>query len=91
VIKILQYHSEKLFTHQRRTLSLNYFLVPVVIIAEILFLLNTGDITTLNGDIYIDIGTPSRINNSANIIASDMQAKNGVVHVIDEVLTPAKK
>lgn len=52
---------------------------------------STGNITTLNGDIFLETGTSSVINNSANIIAFDMQAKNGIVHVIDEVLTPAKK
>lgn len=49
-----------------------------------------GNVSTHNGDILVDIGTYVVINSSANVIAFDLQGKNGVVHVIDEVLIPGK-
>lgn len=43
---------------------------------------------TLNGDIDVTLTPTPKINGSANIIATDVQAANGVIHVIDEVLIP---
>ncbi|MCX6321170.1 MAG: fasciclin domain-containing protein [Bacteroidia bacterium] len=50
----------------------------------------SGYVSTLNGDILVDIGTSVVINSSTNVIEFDLQGKNGVVHVIDEVLIPGK-
>ncbi|WP_299900849.1 fasciclin domain-containing protein [uncultured Aquimarina sp.] len=52
----------------------------------------SGPVTTLNGDVTIDATAPSVTgagNTSAsNIIVVDVQAANGVIHVIDQVLLP---
>lgn len=53
--------------------------------------------TTLNTDapngentvIEVDITGGASLNNSANISAVDIEASNGIIHIIDEVLLPA--
>lgn len=50
--------------------------------------LSTGSVTTLNGDIDINVGMSVTINTDANVVATDVQGSNGVVHVIDKVLVP---
>lgn len=44
---------------------------------------------TLNGSIDIDATDGVRINDSATVIAADVRASNGIIHVIDTVLIPA--
>ncbi len=53
--------------------------------------LSSGYVSTLNGDILVDIGASVTLNNDVNVIAIDLQGKNGVVHVIDKVLIPEGK
>lgn len=50
--------------------------------------LSAGDVQTLNGKISISISPKPSINNNTNIIATDVQASNGVIHAIDKVLLP---
>jgi transforming growth factor-beta-induced protein len=50
--------------------------------------LSAGTVTTLNGDITIALSPSPSINGTSQIIATDVQASNGVIHVIDEVLIP---
>jgi len=52
--------------------------------------LTNGIVATLNGDITIALNEPPTINGDAQIIATDVQGTNGVVHVIDKVLLPSK-
>jgi transforming growth factor-beta-induced protein len=52
--------------------------------------LTDGSVATLNGDIDISLVPSPTINSTSNIIATDVQASNGIIHVIDEVLLPSK-
>jgi transforming growth factor-beta-induced protein len=47
-----------------------------------------GDVATLNGTIAVSLAGPVTINGSTEVIATDVQGTNGVVHVIDKVLLP---
>jgi transforming growth factor-beta-induced protein len=50
--------------------------------------LTAGNVTTLNGTIAVTLSPSPAINGTSNIIATDVQASNGVIHVIDKVLLP---
>lgn len=52
---------------------------------------STGSVPTLNQDFDLDIDTEGSgvvLNGNSNIVATDVQGKNGVVHVIDKVIVP---
>jgi transforming growth factor-beta-induced protein len=50
--------------------------------------LNYSTISTLNGDVVVDLSSSYVINSSANVTEIDLQGKNGVVHSINKVLIP---
>jgi transforming growth factor-beta-induced protein len=50
--------------------------------------LSAGSVSTLNGEITVALSPSPTINETSNIIATDVQGSNGVIHVIDEVLVP---
>jgi transforming growth factor-beta-induced protein len=50
--------------------------------------LSTSSVATLNGNININVGSSVKINSSVNVILTDVQGTNGVIHVIDKVLLP---
>jgi transforming growth factor-beta-induced protein len=52
--------------------------------------LSAGSVTTLNGNFNVTLSPSPAINGTSDIIATDVQATNGVIHVIDEVLLPSK-
>ena len=52
--------------------------------------LSAGPVATLNGNINVTLSPSPAINSTSKIIATDVQASNGVIHVIDEVLLPAE-
>jgi transforming growth factor-beta-induced protein len=52
--------------------------------------LSAGKVATLNGDIDVSLSPSPAINGTSDILATDVQASNGVIHVIDEVLLPSK-
>jgi len=52
--------------------------------------LTTGAVTTLNGSFNVTLSPSPKINATSDILATDVQATNGVIHVIDEVLIPSK-
>jgi len=51
--------------------------------------LSNGSVTTLNGNISVTLSPAPAINTNSKIIATDVQASNGVIHVIDKVLLPS--
>jgi transforming growth factor-beta-induced protein len=50
--------------------------------------LTAGSVPTLNGNINVTLSPKPAINTTTMIIATDVQASNGVIHVIDKVLLP---
>jgi transforming growth factor-beta-induced protein len=52
--------------------------------------LSAGSVPTLNGDITISLSPSPAINTTSNIVLTDVQGTNGIVHVIDKVLLPGK-
>ena len=53
--------------------------------------LSNGQVETLNGKININVGNPVTINGTSKVVLADVQGRNGVIHVIDEVLIPSSK
>lgn len=52
----------------------------------------TGDVKTVNGeDIHLDVSADGVKVNDAKVVHADIEAGNGVVHVIDKVLLPSNK
>lgn len=50
---------------------------------------SSGDIETAGGEnISVNVSSGVRINNSSNVVAADVRATNGMVHVVDAVLVP---
>jgi uncharacterized surface protein with fasciclin (FAS1) repeats len=50
----------------------------------------TGDVATVEGStIAVVVGDGVVVNGSAHVIATDIKASNGVIHVIDAVLVPS--
>lgn len=50
--------------------------------------LTNGAVSTLNGEVTFSLSEIVTINGSSEVIATDIQGTNGVVHVIDRVLLP---
>ena len=51
---------------------------------------SAGDVATVEGSmISVTVGDSVKLNDSATVTATDVQASNGVIHVIDAVLVPA--
>ncbi len=51
--------------------------------------LSAGEVQTLNGKFSVTLSPSPAINGNSNIIATDVQGSNGVIHVIDSVLLPS--
>ncbi|MEM1366458.1 MAG: fasciclin domain-containing protein [Cyanobacteria bacterium P01_H01_bin.15] len=50
--------------------------------------LSTGEVETLNGEVAVTVDGDSVEVGEASVIKADVDASNGVIHVIDEVLVP---
>jgi uncharacterized surface protein with fasciclin (FAS1) repeats len=65
---------------------LTYHVVPAKVLAADV---KTGDAPTVNGQtIKIDVSDAGVKVNDANVVATDVMASNGVIHVIDTVILP---
>jgi uncharacterized surface protein with fasciclin (FAS1) repeats len=69
------------------TQILTYHVVPAKVMAADVA---AGDVATVEGsDIAVTVdGGKVMLNGSANVIATDVEASNGVIHVIDAVIVP---
>lgn len=48
-----------------------------------------GDVTTVQGEpIVVDLSDGVTLNESASVVIADVEASNGVIHVVDTVLLP---
>ena len=49
----------------------------------------TGDVATVEGStIAIEVGDQVTLNGTATVVTTDVEASNGVIHVIDQVILP---
>ena len=71
------------------TAVLTYHVLPVAAPAETVLTLDGQGVTTVNGaDVAITIDGGTVMVNNATVVAADIGASNGVIHVIDAVLLP---
>ncbi len=68
---------------------LTYHVLPLAAPAEVVLTLDGQSVTTVNGaDIDISIDGGAVMVNDATVVATDIAASNGIIHVIDTVLLP---
>lgn len=72
-------------TAEQLTPILTYHVVSGNVLSS---MLSAGTVETLNGPITVSLSPAPAINANSNIIATDVQGSNGVIHVIDNVLLP---
>ncbi len=71
------------------TAVLNYHVLPVAAPAEVVVTLDGQSVTTVNGaDVEITVNGSAVMVNDATVVTTDIEASNGVIHVIDTVLLP---
>jgi transforming growth factor-beta-induced protein len=71
------------------TAVLTYHVVPVEATSETVVTLDGAEVETVNGaPVLISVDGDSVMVNDANVLAVDIEASNGVIHVIDKVLLP---
>ena len=71
------------------TAVLTYHVLAIEAPAELVVTLDSESVTTVNGaDITITIDGDTVKVNDATVVATDIQATNGIIHVIDTVLLP---
>ena len=64
---------------------LTYHVIPGAVLSTDL---ESGNVATLEGsDVTVDVGDTVTVNN-ANVLVADVQASNGVIHIIDRVIVP---
>jgi transforming growth factor-beta-induced protein len=71
------------------TSVLTYHVIPGDVYAETVVTLDGAMVETLNGaDVTVTIDGETVMVNDATVLATDIAASNGVIHVIDSVLLP---
>jgi transforming growth factor-beta-induced protein len=71
------------------TAVLTYHVVPVEATSETVVTLDGAEVETVNGaPVLITVDGDAVMVNDANVLAVDIEASNGVIHVIDKVLLP---
>ena len=71
------------------TAVLTYHVLPLAAPAEVVLTLDGQSVTTVNGaDVTVTIDGDTVMVNDATVIATDIAASNGIIHVIDTVLLP---
>merc|ERR1719419_1178008 len=80
---------ESLTTEQKKAVVLRHVVVGKVMAADVV----TGPVKTFGGeeiDLFVDRWVQiNYMGGSSNVIKADVQACNGVIHVIDSVILPA--
>ena len=72
------------------TAILTYHVVAGKVMASDVVSLNGNNATTVNGsDIAISTDGGVKLNGSANVITTDIECTNGVIHIVDAVILPA--
>ena len=68
---------------------LTYHVLPLAAPAELVLTLDGESVTTVAGsDVVITINGGTVMVNDAAVVTADIEASNGVIHVIDKVLLP---
>jgi transforming growth factor-beta-induced protein len=53
--------------------------------------LTTGVVSTLNGNLSVNVGSTFTLNGTTHVVIANVQGTNGVVQAIDKVLLPPSK
>jgi len=71
------------------TAALTYHVVPGKVMAADVIGMGSGEVASVQGDvIQVTVSDAGVKVNSANVVATDIEASNGVIHVIDSVILP---
>ena len=71
------------------TAVLTYHVLPAAAPAEVVLTLDGQSVATVNGaEVQISIDGGAVMVNDATVVTADIEASNGVIHVIDTVLLP---
>ena len=71
------------------TAVLTYHVLPLAAPAEVVLTLDGQSVATVNGaEITVSIDGGTVMVNDATVVATDIEASNGIIHVIDTVLLP---
>ena len=71
------------------TAVLTYHVLPLAAPAEVVLTLDGQSVATVNGaEIAVTIDGDTVMVNDATVVATDIAASNGIIHVIDTVLLP---
>ena len=81
--------AEVLANTELLTAVLTYHVLPLAAPAEVVLTLDGQSIATVNGaEITVSIDGERVMVNDATVVATDIEASNGIIHVIDTVLLP---